>query len=210
MVFSSCFPVFPGCYPRNCVEIFLKQKWRLKMSMKSQNTKRVAQVLPVLKDDFVVWDDLLSQLGRRVRKSRETWIVQTRVEGKTKRRTLGACCEIKVEAARVLAQAYLDELTNPNAVAQGDTTLAEFAERFLAQSTASGAAFEAALACLRTSGSMTCATPTPPTLSSQGKACQSRGVFLGIRALAAPAATPIWMAALWPRPQIVLRRKSRK
>ncbi len=101
------------------------------MSMKSQNTKRAANALPVPKDDFVVWDDALSQLGRRVRKSRETWIVQTRVEGKTKRRTLGACGEIKIEAARVLAQAYLDELTNPNAVAQGDTTLAEFAERFL-------------------------------------------------------------------------------
>ncbi len=81
------------------------------MSMKPQNIKRASKMLPVPKDDYVVWDDVLSQLGRRVRKSRETWIVQARVEGKTKRRTLGVCGEIKVEAARVLAQAYLDELT---------------------------------------------------------------------------------------------------
>ncbi len=60
------------------------------MSMKSRNTKRAVKVLPVPKDDYVVWDDVLSKLGRRVRKPRETWIVQTRVGGKTKRRTLGA------------------------------------------------------------------------------------------------------------------------
>ncbi len=57
------------------------------MPMKSRNTSRVEKVLPMQKDDFVVWDAVLSQLGRRVRKSRETWIVQTRVNGKTKRRT---------------------------------------------------------------------------------------------------------------------------
>ncbi|MBL1435921.1 MAG: hypothetical protein COB08_006950 [Rhodobacteraceae bacterium] len=79
------------------------------MSMKPQNTKRIVHVRPVQKDDYVVWDEVLSQLGRRVRQTRETWIVQTRVDGKTKRRTLGACGEIRVEAA--LAQAYLDELT---------------------------------------------------------------------------------------------------
>jgi hypothetical protein len=45
---------------------------------------------------------------------------------------LGACGEVKVEAARMLAQAYLDELIKPDAGAQGDTTLAEFAMRFLA------------------------------------------------------------------------------
>jgi len=101
------------------------------MSMKSQNTKRNVKVLPVQKDDYAVWDEILSQLGRRVRKNRETWIVQTRVDGKTKRRTLGACGEIKVEAARALAQACLEELTKPNSSASGDATLAEFAERFL-------------------------------------------------------------------------------
>ena len=101
------------------------------MSMKPQNTKRAAKVLPVQKDDYVVWDDVLSQLGRRVRKARETWVVQTRVDGKTKRRTLGACSKIKVEAARVLAQAYLDQLTKPDSEASDDTTLADFAEQFL-------------------------------------------------------------------------------
>jgi len=66
------------------------------MSMKSQNTRRASKMLPVPKDDYVLWDDVLSQLGRRVRKSRETWIVQARVEGKTKRGTLGACGEMVI------------------------------------------------------------------------------------------------------------------
>ena len=101
------------------------------MSIKPQNTKRTVHVRPVQKDDYVVWDEMLSQLGRRVRKTRETWIVQTRVDSKTKRRTLGACGEIKIEAARVLAQAYLGEMAKPGTVAHADTTLAEFAERFL-------------------------------------------------------------------------------
>ena len=101
------------------------------MSMIPQNTKRAVKVQPVQKDDYAVWDEILSQLGRRVRKNRETWIVQTRVGGKTKRRTLGACGEIRIEAARALAQAYLDELTKPDSEASGDTTLADFAARFL-------------------------------------------------------------------------------
>lgn len=113
------------------MDFSLKQKWRLKMSMKPQNTKLRTQVQPTRKDDYVVWDGVVSQLGRRVRKTRETWVVQTRIGGKTKRRTLGACGEIKVDAARVLAQAYLDELTKPDSEASGDTTLADFAERFL-------------------------------------------------------------------------------
>ncbi len=101
------------------------------MSMKPQSIKRASKMLPVPKDDYVVWDDVLSQLGRRIRKSRETWIVQTRVEGKTKRRTRGACGEIKVEVARVLAQTYIDELCKTAVGESGDITLAEFAERFL-------------------------------------------------------------------------------
>ena len=64
------------------MEFFLKQKWRLKMSMKPQNTKRAVKVLPVQKDDYLVWDEELSQLGRRIRKSRETWIAPTRVGAK--------------------------------------------------------------------------------------------------------------------------------
>ena len=102
------------------------------MSMRPQNTKRNVKVLPVPKDDYVVWDEELSQLGRRIRKARETWIVQTRVGGKTKRRTLGACDQIKVAMARMLAQAYLDEVAEPVSGANGDITLAEFAVRFLA------------------------------------------------------------------------------
>ena len=101
------------------------------MSMKPRNTKRTMKVLPVPKDDYVVWDEVLSQLGRRVRKTRETWIVQTRIDGKTKRRTLGACGEIKVDAARALAHAYLDELTKPGSEASADITLADFAAQFL-------------------------------------------------------------------------------
>ena len=101
------------------------------MSMKSQNTKRNVKVLPVQKDDYVVWDEVVSQLGRRIRKARETWIVQTRVGGKTKRKTLGVCDDIKVAVARLLAQTNLDELTKPDSEASDDTTLADFAARFL-------------------------------------------------------------------------------
>ena len=101
------------------------------MSSRTQNTKFVKQMQPAQKDDYVVWDEAVSQLGRRVRKARETWIVQTRIDGKTKRWTLGACDQIKVEAARVLAEAYLGEMAGPVSQASGDTTLAEFAARFL-------------------------------------------------------------------------------
>jgi len=102
------------------------------MPMKPQNTKRAVKVLPIQKDDYVVWDDVVSQLGRRVRKARETWIMQTRVGGKTKRKTLGVCDDIKVAVARLLAQAYLDELFKPDSGASDNTTLADFAEQFLA------------------------------------------------------------------------------
>lgn len=45
--------------------------------------------------------------------------------GKTKRKTLGACDQIKVEAARVLAQAYPDELSGPLSVTGGEAKLPE-------------------------------------------------------------------------------------
>ena len=51
----------------------------------------------------VIWDDVIQCLGQRTRGARKTWIVQTRIDGKTRKRTLGSASEITVSHARELA-----------------------------------------------------------------------------------------------------------
>lgn len=86
-----------------------------KLSVSSAVKKRP---IPTARDN-IVWDDQVRQLGLRTRDGKKTWIVQTRVDSKTKRRTLGSEADVMVCQARVLAQRTLDQLqqtyarTNP-------------------------------------------------------------------------------------------------
>ena len=77
------------------------------------------------------WDDAVPQLAERLRNGVRSWVVQTRVEGRTRRRTLGKVAEVPREVARDLARQTLEDLaaepgTDPR------QTIAAFAERFLA------------------------------------------------------------------------------
>ena len=88
------------------------------------------QVTP--KNDTVVWDDEVKELGLRHRGKSVTWIVQTRVDGRTKRRTLGSASTILVEQARILAQEVLGEIHSKSVRSNPAMTVNEFARIFLA------------------------------------------------------------------------------
>ena len=66
--------------------------------------------VPENREDYVLRDGELRGLGRRVRPTRETWLYQARVDGKTKRKTLGDCRIVSLEQARILAEAYASDL----------------------------------------------------------------------------------------------------
>jgi len=77
--------------------------------------------------DTIVWDDHVRQLGLRTRDGKKTWIVQTRVDGKTKRRTLGSEADVLVYQARVLAQQKLDQLQQTYARSNPLVSMEDFA-----------------------------------------------------------------------------------
>jgi integrase len=85
------------------------------------------------KKDQIIWDDLIPQLGRRNREGKQTWIVQTRINGKSIRRSLGNAGGISLDRARILAEACLDalQLEHPNLSAS--TTIKHFAPLFFEQ-----------------------------------------------------------------------------
>lgn len=84
--------------------------------------------------DVVTWDGELPTLGLRNRFGKESWIVQARIGGRSTRRTLGVASSLTREAARQAAAAVLDGLRAERAEAaiSPDTTMAAFAERWLA------------------------------------------------------------------------------
>ena len=84
------------------------------------------------KYDTVVWDEDVKELGLRRRGNSVTWIVQTRVDGRTKRRTLGSASAILVEQARVLALEVLGELHFKSVRSNPSMPVKEFARIFLA------------------------------------------------------------------------------
>jgi len=77
--------------------------------------------------DVIVWDDHVKQLGLRTRDGKKTWIVQTRVDGKTKRRTLESDDGVSAYQARILAQQTLDELKQTNARSNPFVHMEDFA-----------------------------------------------------------------------------------
>ena len=84
------------------------------------------------KNDTVFWDQDVKELGVRRRGNSVTWIVQTRVDGRTKRRTLGSASAILVEQARVLALEVLGELHFKSVRSNPSMQVKEFARIFLA------------------------------------------------------------------------------
>ena len=62
--------------------------------------------------DVFLWDDVVPQLARRIRGSSQSWIVQTRVQGKTVRRTLACGVDDPLEAVRAMARDKLAGLVD--------------------------------------------------------------------------------------------------
>jgi len=85
----------------------------------------------ITSSEQVVWDDVISSLGHRNRGGRKTWIVQTRIEGKTRKRTLGSAAYITLSLARELATNILTELNATPSAGEIDPSLESFANRFL-------------------------------------------------------------------------------
>ena len=82
--------------------------------------------------ETVAWDDEVKGLGLRTRGSKQTWILQWRVDGRSRKTTFGAASDIAVTEARALARDVLAAAVTGEAVALSkSTTMAGFAERFL-------------------------------------------------------------------------------
>ncbi|MDG1532651.1 MAG: integrase [Paracoccaceae bacterium] len=82
--------------------------------------------------DTFTWDQEVLQLAQRLRGANHTWVMQTRREGKTVRRKIGDVANISVAAARAQARVIVEQLVKKAAPPDPNTTLKDFAERFLA------------------------------------------------------------------------------
>ncbi|EBA02738.1 site-specific recombinase, phage integrase family protein [Rhodobacterales bacterium HTCC2150] len=82
--------------------------------------------------DTFIWDKEVPQLAQRLRGANHTWVMQTRREGKTVRRKIGDVANISVAAARAQARVIVEQLVQKAAPPDPNTTLKDFAERFLA------------------------------------------------------------------------------
>lgn len=106
-------------------------------------TKRAIDGIRPGRQEKVYWDDTLPNFGLRVRTEREggkkTFICQYRVNGRSRKLTLGTYGALTVDQARRMARQKLGEVAqgaDPVEVkARGrmDPTLAEFAERYMAE-----------------------------------------------------------------------------
>ena len=88
--------------------------------------------------EFVEWDDKVIGLGKRLRTaSAPRWIVQTRVDGKSRKRVLGDADAISLIDARLAAIKLLEKIRTERPEEKVDApnplaTVEEFSERFLA------------------------------------------------------------------------------
>ncbi|MEL7464764.1 MAG: tyrosine-type recombinase/integrase [Pseudomonadota bacterium] len=87
--------------------------------------------------EFVDWDDEVIGLGRRYRlASAPRWIVQTRVDGKSRKRVLGDANAISIVDARIAARRVLDRIAKSAPMEMPDApdpmaTLSDFAPRWM-------------------------------------------------------------------------------
>ena len=84
------------------------------------------------KKDLFLWDSKVPQLAERRKGDARSWIVQTRVNGKTIRRKIGNFGDVSLKAARAMALAQLAELENTASEVSGSVSIKDFAHRFLA------------------------------------------------------------------------------
>jgi integrase len=113
------------------VDFFLVD--RKEHMMKQEHVKRRLSAVESQKQksDYVIWDDEVAGLGKRVRATKSVWLCQSRVDGKTKRKTLGDCQTIKLEQARAMATAWLDQFIDRAEDELAGVTLEHFVERYL-------------------------------------------------------------------------------
>jgi integrase len=72
--------------------------------MKLTRDAVAALVLPAGKDDVVFWDDSLPSFGCRLRGQSKTWLIQFRINGRSRREALGDTRKVALEAARKVAR----------------------------------------------------------------------------------------------------------
>lgn len=82
--------------------------------------------------ETVTSDSDVSGLGERIRGDSHTWIVQMRVDGKSRKRTLGNVASMDRGMARDLARAQIEGFSEAAITPLETPTLAVYAQRFLA------------------------------------------------------------------------------
>ena len=104
--------------------------------MQNQARRAEQPALSKTKSEFIEWDKDCTGLGVRMRGSKRTWIVQWRVNTKTRKKTLGRFEEITRSEARLLAAALLGASDEPGAAPLNNPTIRTFGERYLAEGAA--------------------------------------------------------------------------
>lgn len=97
-----------------------------------ENFVENSEILEPGPHETVTWDDVVTGLGLRRRGGKRTWILQWRVDGRSRKLTLGSADDIGVVAARALARDVLAKSDASDVPALSkSTTMAAFAEQFL-------------------------------------------------------------------------------
>lgn len=97
--------------------------------MATTNLKRLPSRSP--KSEEVIWDTEVKGLGLRKRGTVETWIIQVRIDGKSRKKTLGDADALSVEVARLEAANLIRVWTGGIVEIDETITVAAFAERYL-------------------------------------------------------------------------------
>ncbi|MEO1156218.1 MAG: tyrosine-type recombinase/integrase [Pseudomonadota bacterium] len=131
-----CFPVCPERFPGMCSLLCPDGEASGGNPMLAKQTKKASRNQTPDKDRFE-WDDKEPGLGVRFRTGRNpTWYLQTRIEGKTVRRSLGLLSDFSLADAREIAREARDELSGaapaPVLVPEiSKATVTDFSEQFL-------------------------------------------------------------------------------
>lgn len=83
------------------------------------------------KSEEVIWDSEVKGLGLRKRGTVGTWIIQVRIDGKSRKKTLGDAKVLTVEMARLEAANMIRTWTGNTVEIDSTISVATFAERYL-------------------------------------------------------------------------------
>lgn len=100
-------------------------------------TKHVHKSLAELssKSESVSWDSEVPGLGLRTRGDKITWIIQTRVEGRSRKKSIGSAEITSRDQARLEASALINSWTSSEDANTQPCTVAEFADRYISDCT---------------------------------------------------------------------------